>query len=222
MENYAKIILKNAHSIIAGTTGSGKSTALHGIIYELIKNKPSAARMVLIDLKRVEMIEWKNTPHTLNYINEPAQVVNCLNAYIKLMLERFAEMEKNGQTETPYTHIYIIIDELADVISTTPAAVYLLAKIGRLGRAAHIHLILATQSPDRKTIPAIIQQNTTAALALRCKNSIESRQIISQAGAEELPRHGRGILQDADGLRYVDIKYITPEEREQARKNLKK
>ena len=222
MADYTKIILNSPHSLIAGTTGSGKSTALHGIICELIKHPTTTARMVLIDLKRVELVEWKNTPHTLNYINEPAQVVNCLNAYIKLMLSRFAEMEKKQQTESPYTHIYIVIDELADVVITTPAAVHLIAKICRLGRAAHLHIIAATQAPDRRTIPAIIQQNITAALALRCKNSIESRQIISQAGAEELPKHGRGLLLDADGLRQVQINYISPAEREQARKNLKR
>ena len=221
MENYAKIILNNGHCLIAGTTGAGKSTAIHGIIYEGVKMSPTVARFVLIDLKRVELNEWKTAPHCLNYINKPEQVAQCLNAYIKLMEDRFAEMEKNGQNETPYTHIYIIIDELADIISTCPSAVYLIAKICRLGRAAHLHIIAATQSPDRRTIPAIIQQNITTSLALRCKTRIESRQTIGIAGAENLPKHGEAILWDANGYRKIKIPYITPEERKQARAKLK-
>lgn len=212
-----KTILSEAHTLIGGTTGSGKSSLIHSIIGETMKQPTSNVRLVLIDLKRVELIEWKNTKHCLTFINDPKQVCPCLIAYIQLMQTRYQKMEKLGLTQSPYTHIYIVIDELADVISTNPQAIQLIAKIGRLGRAANIHLIMATQSPDRKTICAIIQQNITCALALRCKTPIESRQILGMGGAEKLPRYGQGIIWNANGYQSINIPYFSKEDRIKAR-----
>lgn len=221
MNELTNYILSSPHTLLAGTTGSGKSCAIHTIINDIIKTyTPATIRFVFIDLKRVEMHEWQKLPHTLNYINKPAQVLSCLYAYINLMETRYKNMEAAGQTQSNNTIVYIIIDELADVIATTPAAVPLIAKIGRLGRAANIRLLLATQSPDRKTIPAIIQQNLTACLALRCKTAIESRQVIGIAGAESLPKHGEGIIWNSDGFNKIKIPYTSPAERQATRKNL--
>ena len=210
-------ILKEAHTLIGGTTGSGKSSLIHSIIGEVIKNPTCNMRLVLIDLKRVELIEWKDSKHCLTFINDPKLVCPCLNAYIQLMQTRYQKMEKQGLTQSPYTHIYIVIDELADVVTTNPQAIYLIAKIGRLGRAANIHLILGTQDCSRKTISAIIQQNITCALALRCKTSIESRQVLGISGAEKLPRNGQGILWNANGYQTINIPYFSKEDRIKAR-----
>ena len=184
-----------AHTLIAGTTGAGKSTALHTFICDTIQRyNPNVVRFVLIDLKRVEMARYKNIKHTLDYANTPADAVRVLQKYDAFMRTRYREMEAAGLTQSNNTHIYIIVDELADLLSTSKEALNILASIGRLGRAANIHLILATQSPSRKTLPATLQQNFTFTLALKCKTAIESRQVLGIAGAEQLRLCGDCIV----------------------------
>lgn len=184
-------ILTSAHTLIAGTTGSGKSTLLHSFIYYTMKTyQPNNVKFVLIDLKRVELAKYKNLKHTMTYANNVKDAEMVLSMCQLFMRNRYAEMEKQGQTESIYNHIYIIIDELADLIAQSKKAVDLIASIGRLGRASHIHLILATQSPDRKTLCAKIQQNITNTIALRCKTAIESRQVLGISGAETLTALG--------------------------------
>lgn len=222
MQDLTKIILNSSHSLIAGTTGSGKSTAIKSILFDIMKEyTPEQIKLVLIDLKRVELAQFKNAPHTLNFINDPKKVLNCLNAYIDLMLTRFKELEKDGKTQSNKTHIFIVIDELADLIQTNTQTIFLIAKIGRLARAVNIHLLLATQSPDRKTIPAIIQQNLTCCIALRCKTSIESRQVIGIAGAEKLQKYGFGIVWNSDGFNKINIPYTPKEKIDELLKQLK-
>jgi len=100
--------------------------------------------------------------------------------------------------------LYVVIDELADLVSNKKA-LELIIKIGRLGRAAQVHLICATQDPSRKTLPAALMQNFTTTVALRCRSAIESRQIIGIPGAEKLPKYGYGIQWDAEGTHNIDI-----------------
>ena len=218
-----KTILNESHILIGGTTGSGKSTTLQGIINTAINTyTPNVVKFLFIDLKRVELVEWKNIPHCLGYANDLDGAINLFKYAINRLESRFKDMEQKGLTETEYTHIFIVVDELADLMQQAPKITKeLISKIGRLGRAAHIHLLLATQSPQRSCLDASIQQNITCALALRCKTPIESRQVLGIKGAEKLPQYGLGIVWSSKGFEYMNLPYVSKEERQQSRERWK-
>lgn len=199
-------LLKANHILIAGTTGSGKSVMLNTLIYNIVR--ADKGQMYMIDLKRVELSIYKHL--AVQTCTEPEQVVPMLQKIVEIMESRYRKMERKGLRMTDAEPIYVIIDELADLV-TMKEVLPLLIKIGRLGRAAQIHTICATQDPSRRTLPAAYMQNVTAAIALRCRSDIESRQIIGISGAEKLPRYGKGMLWDAEGIRMIDIP-LTPEE----------
>ena len=199
-------ILEGTHTLIAGTTGSGKSVMLNTIIYNIIRS--GRGLMYLIDLKRVELAIYKR--EAVGLYTEPEEVVPALASIVSLMEDRYRRMERKGLLLTDEQPIYVIIDELADLVSIK-GVMPLLVKLGRLGRAAKIHTVCATQDPSRKTLAAAYMQNVTTAIALRCRSDIESRQIIGVSGAECLPKYGKGIMWDADGIRQIDIP-LTPRE----------
>ena len=199
-----------SHVLIAGTTGSGKSVCLNTIIYSILKmnfSSPSSSpRFVMIDPKRVELKMYKKSTRCLIHVTEPEDIALVLNNCINVMDERYDNMEGRKSTEFP---IYIIIDELADLLDTY-GVLQSIIKIGRLGRAANIHLICCTQDPSRYTLSAQLMQNFNTCIALRCKSAIESKQIIGEPGAERLPRYGKAIVSDPDGMRVIDIP-MTPD-----------
>ena len=203
-----KEIHRQTHTLIAGTTGSGKSVLLNSIIWSYLAYPDY---YLFIDLKRVELVRYKNHPRTLGFVKLPDQVIPALDSMIQRMEDRYTEMEKTGKVKSDRPHIHIIIDELADLL-TYKGVEERITKLMRLGRAANIHLLMATQSPNRKVITANIQQNLTCAIALRCKSAIESRQIIGVAGAENLPKYGTGLLCDTDGIREVTIPMTSEED----------
>lgn len=198
-------ILNAHHSLIAGTTGSGKSVLLNSVIVEGLKRDYD---FWFIDLKRVELNQYKKTRNCLAYATEPEQAISLLDDIIDDMDEEYERMEERGVKETDRPHRYLVIDELADLVSTK-GVLDKIVKIGRLGRAAHIHTIGATQDPSRFTLSAQLMQNITCAVALRCKTSIESRQIIGVDGAEALPKYGKGYISTYAGVKKVDIP-LTP------------
>jgi S-DNA-T family DNA segregation ATPase FtsK/SpoIIIE len=200
-------IAKSPHILIAGTTGSGKSVALNNLIYTLLLTQGNSSQFIFIDTKRVELKQYKRLPGCIDYVTEPEDVSMCLDNVISFMDKRYDAMEGK---ETKDFHLYIVIDELADLVDETDV-IKQLVKIGRLGRAAHIHLLACTQDPSRHTLSAQLMQNFTARIALRCKDSIESRQVLGVTGAEKLPKYGFGILSDADGERKIKIT-LTPDE----------
>lgn len=202
-----KMVHQQTHTLIAGTTGSGKSVLLNSIIWSYLSYPDYN---VFIDLKRVELVRYKNHPRTLAYVNRPEQVIPALDSLIQRMENRYDEMEREGTVLSDRPRVNVIIDELADLL-TYKGVEERIVKLMRLGRASRIHLLMATQSPNRKVLTATIQQNVTCAIALRCKSAIESRQVIGVGGAENLPRYGKGLLSDADGIREVTIP-MTPEE----------
>lgn len=214
-----KSILNNAHILLAGTTGSGKSTALHSLIYEGVKAyNHNVFSFYLIDLKRVELQEWASIPHCKGLAKTIQEATKLLDNAIHIMERRYKEIEAARLKECRYTHLFVIIDELADLIAVGGKPIIeKIARIGRLGRAAHIHLILATQSPDRRTLPAVIQQNITFCIALRCKTTIESRQVIGIAGAEKL-NIGQALTFGTQGFQIISIPYYSPQQREEVRK----
>lgn len=201
------------HLLVAGATGSGKSVFLRGFLMTLTALRtPENAGLVLIDPKRVELTEWAKTRHKSGYACELSDALFLLDRCIDLMEYRYRELQATGAVEWEGGDIYIVIDELADLMLTDPLSVRpRLQKILQLGRAAHIHLIAATQAPSRKVIPAELTLNFTHKLALRCDSAIESRQVINTTGAETLPLHGVGILRKPGSVDYLPIEYVSLE-----------
>lgn len=217
--NFHMDLLKQPHLLIAGATGSGKSVILNGIIYNALYNAPSECALILCDPKRVELRKYKDLPHVLRFANDVESINEALQYAHAVMMDRFHQMELDGLAETTERDIYIVVDEFADLITTVKGGDRelnqiknncnsLIESIGRLGRAAHVHLILATQSPDRNTIQAHIVQNMTAKLALRCDSPIESRQIIGTKGAELLPMYGEAYYKTPASKEPVHVQNI--------------
>lgn len=197
-------MLNQGHVLIAGTTGSGKSVVLNGLISTILYDSPGNKAMVLIDPKKVELAQYKRVPHCIGYAD--SDFIPLLDRVIATMDARFKGMAAQGLKTWNKGTIYVMVDELADLVQGVPETLPQLVKIGRLGRAAKIFLIACTQSPNRKVIPAELQVNFTAQLALRCRNKIESRQVIQEPGAEKLPLYGKGLYWTPN---FLDIQRVT-------------
>jgi S-DNA-T family DNA segregation ATPase FtsK/SpoIIIE len=203
------------HIMIAGATGSGKSVLLHSFIYTLLFRSPSSHSLVLIDPKRVELWKYRQLPHCLQYASEPAEMARSLSDCVQIMENRFRTMRRNNQTQTEEKAIYIIIDEFADLMTTQKRETLpALQRIAQLGRAARLHLVLATQRPTGDVINGKIKVNIDCRLALRCPTAQDSRNIINQAGAEQLPRFGFGYYLTPETVHpvRVEIPYTSPDE----------
>lgn len=187
--NIYDIILSDTHTLIAGTTGSGKSVLLRGII----KHIPRNAAIVLIDPKIIEFREYRYNNNVVGYADNIADTVKLLVNSINIMNERYKRMSGRICTETP---IYIIIDELADLIISGRGKEIktLLQKLLQLARGCNIKLIMASQCPSKKILTAEILLNCTCRVGLHCMTAIESRQIIGVKGCENLPRYGKAII----------------------------
>lgn len=191
-------MLRQPHLLIAGATGSGKSVLINGIVKTIIRTSPND-KLVLIDPKKVELWEYHRDRHTLAYADETAAIVATLRNCIQTMELRYFAMKQTGAKEAPFSHIYVIIDEYADLMITAKKEVQpLIIRLSQLGRAARIHLIMATQRPTRDIITGAIKVNMDSRVALRCPTAQDSRNIINMNGAEKLPRYGKGY-------------YLTPE-----------
>lgn len=210
-EYMSKIINENSHLLIAGTTGSGKSTLLNSLIAEILQNQieeKETYKFHLIDPKRVELSFYKNLEVVQAYGTENKQALHILDNLMELMEQRYKKMEIENIRNIRYKsdHIYLIIDEIADIMLTCkkhfqPKLQRLLA----LGRAANITIIAATQIPARKVIPAELSCNFPQKIGLRCISCIESRQIINQKGCEYLPRFGSGLWLSSQGIEQIKI-----------------
>lgn len=206
-------ILKQPHTLIAGASNSGKSVLINDIIYTALYQDPSRLQLVLIDPKRVELIDYKPLPHTLRYASEPVEMINTLKWCVDLMETRYAEMQKKRIKKYNGSDIYIFIDEFADLMTTQKKETLpLLQRIAQLGRAANIHLIAATQRPTKDIVNGQIKVNMDSRIALRCPTAQDSRNIINVNGAEQLPRHGYGYYLTPERFEKVPIPYITDEE----------
>lgn len=200
------------HLLIAGTTGSGKSVLINGIIYTLINAyTPQQIDLILIDPKKIELAKYKDLPHCRHYANTTTDIIDTLKQVCGIMDSTYSKMSASGTTSCYFKPIYIIVDELADLMTTSKKeCAPLLQRIAQLGRAANIHLFCATQAPNRKVLPPELVLNFTHRVALRCLSPIESRQIIGVKGAEDLPMYGTGIYQSPNYRThvYIDIPYI--------------
>jgi len=206
---YAALLFE-PHSLIAGTTGSGKSTVLHSVLYAGHLLSPAQNKFMYIDLKGgVELTPWAKLPHSLGIALDPTEAARMLDKAMAIMDERYKFLRHMGLSEYDGYRLYVVIDEIADLMATGGKAIEdRIARLVRMGRAAGVHVIACTQNPSRGKgggLPAAVVQNMTARLALRCMSAIESRQILTTGGAEKLPRHGKGLLLLDGEIMGVDI-----------------
>ena len=206
-------ILKQPHILIAGATGSGKSILINSLLYALTFSAPSKYKIILIDPKRVELRKWRNIPHCITYASEPPDMVQALTDAVQIMENRYKIMASRDQDKTTQAHIYIFIDEFADLMTTNKRETLPnLCRLAQLGRAAGVHLVVATQRPTRDIINGQIKVNLDCRLALRCPTARDSQNIIERKGAETLPRYGFGYYLTPDGFDLVKIPLTPPEE----------
>ena len=202
------------HLLIAGTTGSGKSVMTNTLIMSLLyRNSPSDMRLIIVDPKRVEMAVYKDIPHLLTpIINDTAKALSAMKWAATEMDRRYTIMEeagvkniydynklmkekkdKEGNEKMPY--IVIVIDEMSDLMMQASKELEpLIVRIAQLGRAAGMHLVLATQKPVVKVITGLIKGNIPSRIAFRVLSSMDSRIILDSSGAEKLLGQGDMLL----------------------------
>ena len=189
-------MLKQNHLFIGGINGSGKSVVINALIYTALYKSPNNVAFILCDPKMTELSRYEKLPHTLKYADTLDGIRDALQYAHAVMMSRFETMKAQGVQETTERDIYVIVDEVSDLLTkgadraenaARKACESKIESIGKLGRAAHVHLILATQSPNRQTIKANIINNMNAVVALRCKWPTESRQLIGVPYAVNLP-----------------------------------
>lgn len=207
-------IAKMPHLLIAGTTGSGKSVTVHALITSLLyRNGPQDLRFIMVDPKRVELTLYNSIPHLLTpVITEPKKAILALKWAVKEMerrydvlqqeavrdigsyhkkraeiLEEFGEGSEEIEEMEAMPYIVVIIDELADIMSTYPRELESgIVRLAQMSRAVGIHLILSTQRPDSNVITGLIKANIPARIALKVSSQVNSRIIIDDTGAEKL------------------------------------
>ena len=188
---------KQPHLLIAGATGSGKSVVVNGIIYNLLHNGPAKAGLILVDPKRTELKQFAHVPHVLMYADRITSADRtstnntCLEAlqYAKQITDsRFVTMQKNGWREWQGGDVYVIIDELAALMTTNKKAVQpIIQYLGIIARAAHVHLICCTQTVKADILPTTITCNFDSRVALRTSTAQQSRMLIDVKGCEDFP-----------------------------------
>ena len=210
-------LTKMPHLLIAGSTGSGKSVAINGILASiLLQAKPSQVRLMLVDPKKVELSVYNDIPHLITpVVSDPKKAALGLKKVVAEMDRRFkllAEegvrnidgynklMKKRDETEKgvasqklPY--LVVIIDELADLMMTSSVSGDVenaIVRIAQLGRAAGIHMIVATQRPSVDIITGLIKANVPSRMAFAVSSGVDSRTILDGNGAEKLL--GRGDM----------------------------
>jgi len=210
-------LAERPHLLIAGATGSGKSVALNGIIYTmLLLHSPYECKFVLIDPKKVELSQYRDLPHTVKYACENPDIVRSLQWAVSTTEQRFAKMQSMGVREYPGSHLYVIIDELADLmVSIRNETLPLLQRLAQVGRAARVHVIACSQNIMAQTIPTVLRCNFSTILGLRTATKQQSRFLIAEGGCEMLPDPkregtGYGFIRDGADLTKIRI-YKYPE-----------
>ena len=206
------------HLLIAGATGSGKSVALNGIIHNLLLTRsPFECQFVLIDPKKVELQQYKDLPHTAKYADSHPDIVRALQWAVEETDRRFVRMQSKGIRDYDGPHLYVVVDELADLmVSIKDETLPMLQRIAQVGRAAHVHLIACSQNVMAVTIPTVLKCNFSTILGLRTINKQQSRMLISAPGCEMLPNpkiegRGYGYLRDGADLEKILV-YKYPDE----------
>ena len=213
MYEWCKEMISGTHILIAGCSGSGKSVVINDLLYTLLLKSPEENLFCLIDLKRVELIDYADAPHTVAYIDKPEQVERALTGVLRIIDERYDRMQEARQKKSSEPVLWVVIDEYADLVCSCPKKVQTqIQRISQIGRAANVKLLLATQRPTKEIIKGATVVNLDTRLALRTITAQDSRNIISVNGAESLPDYGFGIMQIKGRNRQIEIP-LTPEEK---------
>lgn len=214
-------LAKMPHLLIAGTTGSGKSVMINSIVMALLmRTLPEDVRLIMVDPKRVELSGYNGLPHLyVPVVTEPKQAASALQWGVSEMERRLKVFERlgvrniatfnekqqaglfehydNPPQKMPY--LVIIIDELSDLMMVAGKDVEAsIVRIAQLGRAAGIHLIVATQRPSSNVVTGLIKANITNRIAFNVATGIDSRVIIDQMGAEKLTGYGDMLFSKVD------------------------
>lgn len=206
-------LLKGSHVMIGGCSGSGKSVAENDLIYTLMANSPNVNLFMMIDLKKVELAQWKKAPHVLRYVDLPEDVEHNLKCVCNLIDRRLERMQEKGERKSSEPFLWVVIDEYADLVLTCPKAVQkYINRIALVGRAANVKLLILTQRPTREIISGPLAAVLECKLCLRTVTAQESRNMIQTNGAEQLPDYGYGIMQVKGRNKQIEIPLTSDEE----------
>ena len=206
-------MLKQTHLLVAGATGSGKSVVINGIIYNGLYNSPDDFKMILDDPKRVELSMYRDLPHTLRYASEPEEMVQALKYAMKETERRYQAMQAAKIRKYNGGDLYVIIDELADLMTTNKKQIQpLIQRLCQIGRAAKVHVIAATQCPLSCVISTPIKVNFISKVALRTMCAQDSRNIMGKTGCELLPKYGKGYYITENNEQLYNIPMYTDDE----------
>ena len=198
---------KLPHVLIAGTTGSGKSVCINSLIVSLLyKSSPEEVRLIMVDPKVVELAVYNGIPHLLiPVVTDPKKAAGALQWAVVEMMRRYRVMAEAGVRELssynqwaagqenlePIPKIVIIIDEMADMMMVAgKEAEESIVRIAQMGRAAGVHLVLATQRPSADVITGLMKSNIPSRIAFAVASSLDSRIILDITGAEKLVGKG--------------------------------